>query len=290
MYFKYKELNFHSSRKQKWMDGNISPQILLIYLLLGKISPCDVDQKVYLQNLNYFSIPPVEQSDSFNNSLFNLLISNDLNISSRLFFSKINYSNSKFYLDILAEFHYYFHLYGKKNYEASFLFLYRIMERFSYAIPLLYSRINNNYYGSFESFKKMFTTIGNDGKEIGFFSNFIKDNPEFLSPYDPLITKISFNFSQYEDKDKFIQVFTTHCSSLCYIDEYSSIVEVEMKQLIDFFVTLRNRIFHYRFGDGKNNIKFSSMKNPQYLFKILSEGIANYLAIICLRICIKDIQ
>lgn len=121
--------------------------------------------------VNYFS-SDFEKFGNWKNEL-PILISEDIKSDDlSKYIESTKYLNRKFYSSILSELSQFLYHENKGSHTTAFLFIYRILEKISYAFPLIYTSKAQDFHRSFESLKKMMK--GDDSKgELGFFKTFV---------------------------------------------------------------------------------------------------------------------
>lgn len=275
---------------------SIRPQLILIIFLTGHIRFSLDDIKYYKQTLDYSIIPvnstPIvdfvipEQAVSVSKSIDALCLRYSLNLNHRTIINKINQKNANFYSDLLLEFTHFFYMTAKGSHSAAFIFLYRIFERFAYAIPLLYTKLSNQFFGTFNQLKSL---LKSDGKqELAFFKTFIKET-SFIEYYDKE-TEFGISFTNSSNPEGFYKILKKHCQDVVKSpNDIDKTMFFHLQDLPDVIVNIRNRFFHYKFGEGQNNISINEIKNTDDFFQVLNPIVTSYLAIITLNISFKDI-
>ena len=121
---------------------------------------------------------------------------------------------------------------------AAFAHLYRALEKLSFAFPLYHARQNNSYMRAYDQLKKYFK-----GGELEFCSNFVREilGSEALTATDKRKLKFSSNLTTHQNA-----YFTDHqrLVSISGSDE----LEIQIVDVFDFIVTLRNHYFHHLSG------------------------------------------
>ena len=64
----------------------------------------------------------------------------------------------------------------------------------------------------------------------------------------------------------------------------------KLEEMPNVLVNIRNRFFHYKFGEGQSNITIKDMGNTDDFFKIFNKVVCSYLSVITLNICYKDLK
>ena len=166
------------------------------------------------------------------------------------------------------------------NNTSAFVFLYRILERISYSVPLLYTSTQSDFQGTFNDLKAILNA--DIEGELGMFKKFLGKG-RFIDPLKLQVAqKISFSTvsghaANYYDltKDKFNKFVST--------DQVSHEVEIKFSEIPEFLITIRNRFFHSRTGDGRKNITTIEMPDSDEYFGKINPVIASFLAIVTLQ-------
>lgn len=128
-------------------------QYLLIRLLLGTLKVQFKDKKVN-QKKDYSKITPQIQNVASGVATREYLNLEMGHKTTKSFIKKALPVNRKLYEEILLEFSNYFYQTEQKSHTAAFIFLYRILERLSFSVPLLYASTSKDYYATFDDLKK----------------------------------------------------------------------------------------------------------------------------------------
>lgn len=123
---------------------------------------------------------------------------------------------------------------------AAFAHLYRALEKLSFSFPLYHARQNKTYMKAYEQLKRYFK-----GGELEFCSNFVK---EILNE-DPLTATGTRTLTFHTPLSaQQIAYFSEKHSNLSI--SASGDVEVNLVDVFDFLVTLRNHYFHQLSGSN----------------------------------------
>lgn len=270
--------NYHPTGK--WpKDGEKSNQLMLVRLLVGTANLENGSTKV-IQDKNFSIVPPCPQSNR-TKGVFNSFATNyDLGCNLTKFIKITATSNRPFFDDLLNEFSHYFIQTKQGAHTAAFVYLYRILERISYSVPLLYSSLSTDFIGTFNAMKELFKSDASG--ELGLFKKFLSQG-KFIDPILlDTIYKISFKSTNGKQKNYF-KLVNKHFSSFSWADPSTSEVEVKFRDVPSLFITLRNRFFHYRTGDGQDNIALSEIHDPDEFFSCVNEVFCSFLAIVALH-------
>jgi len=273
------------------------PQLLLMLLLTGHTRFSIDGNKFYRQYENFSVIPSISspisnfivpiQTESASKSLDRLCTAYSLDINHRHLINRLNIKNITFYSDLILEFTHYFYMTKKGSHSSAFIFLYRIFERFAYAIPLLYTKLADQYFGTFNDLKNLLNSTSD--KELAFFKKLITKTT-FLEIYTTS-TLFGLSFANSSKPDLFFKIIEMHCSD--FIESKNSIDKTfsfKLENMSSILINIRNRFFHYKFGEGQNNITINDISNTDDFFEVFNKIICSYLSVITLNICYKDIK
>jgi hypothetical protein len=89
---------------------------------------------------------------------------------------------------------------------------------------------------------------------------------------------ISFSGLGGHDKSYF-ELTCKRYKNFVSTDPITHEVEIKFSDIPDFLITIRNRFFHSRIGDGKENINTIEMPDSDEYFKRINSIIVGFLAI-----------
>lgn len=254
-------------------------QYLLLRFLLGTAAASRgaVGGK---QPIDYSSLPAVAQTKKPTAALSDFLISYSVGGNAARFIRVTIADNRGFYREILSEF-LNCHLQTiQGRHTGAFVFLYRVLERASFSVPLLYASTQTDYIGTFNDLKAILNA-DKDG-EIGLFKKFLNQG-RFIDRLKLQVNqKISFASASGNARAHF-EIATKKFKKFSSTDEANNEVEVVFSDIPDLLVTLRNRFFHSRTGDGMNNINSTEMPDSDEFFGCVNPVIFSFLSIVVLQ-------
>lgn len=274
---KIHSISFHLLGKPH-TNADKSFQYLLIRLLLGHASIHQAGA-IAKQTTDYSLLPPQPQSATPAKAISKYLIDFDVGLNTASFIRKTLSDNRSFYKELLLEFSNFYLQTSKSSHVSAFLFLYRAMERMSYSIPLLYVSTQTDYFGTFKELKKHLAqeTEG----EIGFFKKFITTGKLFDSTLLDVEYDIAFS-STHSHQNDYHQITQRIFDKFESNDPGHFKFKLKFKNTIDLLATLRNRFFHARTGDGRNNISITEMHYPDEYFECVNPIFCSFLSMVVL--------
>ncbi len=269
-------VNYISSTRMPKNGENSSPYLIL-RLLLGTLR-IEVNSAAFKQPINFLSLPAAQQQLKNAAAVDEFLLQFSIP-SSAEFVRRTISDNRAFYRDLLAEYSQYFLQTKNLSHVSAFVFLYRILERISYSLPLLYCSIATEYRATFDLLKKLFVEAGG---ELSFFKKFLHDT-DFI---DSLILDTTYDIAfiaQDGQPARYYKTITRIFNEFAGRDEAQNSIKIEFRHMSEFIVNLRNRFLHARTGDGQTNVLVSQIKNPDELFAQLNPAFASFLAQVTLH-------
>lgn len=161
------------------------------------------------------------------------------------------------------------------SYLEAFIFLYRMIEGISYAVPLIYMSKSKSFEKTFSSLQACMPKSDKEG-ELIFFRKFIDSHWNKESFYKKPMT-VDLSLVEFEElRPKYFLLYKK------LLDEKAIEQEVEDEQILikfpnymDFMISIRNRYFHFLQGTWRQNIKTGEIVFPDVFFKpILDLGIS----------------
>ena len=268
------------------VDAEKSFPFLLIHLLIGS-STINRGSIATNQSIDYSILPPIPKIGNSKTAFKNFLKANNFDKSAEKFIRETIPENRKFYQDLLSEFSNHFTQTSKGCHTAAFVFLYRILERLSFSVPLLYCSTMRDYIGTFTDFKSLFTP--DLGGELGLFKKFLKQG-KFIDRIKLNITyEISFKSAQGLQLN-YYNLTVKHGVQLVNLDPSNCKVEIKFCDIPELLITMRNRFFHSRTGDGKDNIQLSEIIDSDEYYECINPIFCSFLAIVTLQIIMHSYQ
>lgn len=269
--------------KGRWpKNGERSNQLLLIRLLRGTMD-LETNSTKVIQDTDYSIVPPCRHINSANRTkgAFKYFATNyAVGGNLALFIKKTTPMNRPFFEDLLGEFSHHFIQTKKEAHLAAFVFLYRILERISYSIPLLYSTLSNDFIDTFNDMKSLFSP--ESGGELGLFKKFLNQGKFIDSIILDTTYKIRFT-SKTGNQDKYFSLINYYFKSFSSTDSNISEVEIKFRDVPDLLIALRNRFFHFKTGNSQKNIAIKELQDPDEFFFFLNKVFCSFLAIVSLH-------
>lgn len=260
-------------------NADHSYQYLLIRLLLGtaKISRGRIRGK---QAVDYSSLPAIFQTKTPANAVKDFLMSYSIGGSVERFIKLTLGDNREFYKEILSEFLNFQIQTLQGSNTSAFVFLYRILERVSYSVPLLYASTQSDYRGTFKDLKAILNP--DIEGELGLFKKFLNQG-KFIDPIKLQVAqKISFGSTSRHGAD-YYKLTCKKYDNFVSKNNVDLELEIKFSDIPEFLVNIRNRFFHLRIGDGRGNITTIDMPDSDEYFGKINPVIASFLAIVTLH-------
>lgn len=254
-------------------------QFLLVRLITGTASVSNGQQKAK-QTTDFSTLPSSLQVNPPSKALPDFLLAYNVGGDQKRFIQVTSADNRKFYQDLLAEFASYFIHTQRGSHTAAFVFLYRILEKVSFSVPLLYCSTQRDYVGTFNELKALF-----DSKvkgELGLFKKFLNQG-RFIDPVK-LDVEYTINFaSAHGHKNAYFKLAEKHCDAYSDIDEGANQLKLQFRKVPELLITLRNRFFHSLVGEDKHNIRLEEILHPDEFFSNLNPIFCSFLSIVALQ-------
>jgi hypothetical protein len=262
-----------------------SVQFFLVRLLLGTLELSNSSNK-FRQNLNFSIVPPVEQTNSGGVALKNFL-KNELGCTQNQFIKITIADNRNFYRQVLAEFSQYFLQSARGSHLAAFVFLYRILEKVSFSIPLLYSSTAKDFSKTFDDMKRFFSEGG--AGELSFFKKFLDSG--LLIDRNVMDTKLGIDLISVNGYRKnYFDALNKQFKNFEVADKSTYHFEISFHRLGDLLVVLRNRFLHQKSGDWRDNIAMTDICDPDEFYSQLNPLFCCYVATVVLQCVAKKYQ
>jgi hypothetical protein len=262
-------------------------QFILAKMLLGNFTIKN-NRISYKQTTNYSTLTPTVQTDKNTKAFINFLKSEGIGKTQLGFIKKVIPDNRPFFEDLVWEYSNYFYQTGKGSHTSAFIFLYRIIERISYSVPALYFSCSNDYYATFTDLYKILNDKGQG--ELGFLKKFLKQNSFLSSSEKSVLFDLNFTSSHGLESKYFDTIENIIARDLYSKDKTILNMKIEFLNILELFKNIRNRFFHFRTGDGQNNIKSRDIENSDELFSILNPIFCSFSSFIALRSISKKYQ
>ena len=263
-------------------NGEKSHQYLLIRLLLGAV---DVEQsgRRVKQRQDYSNWPASALVGSAGEAVSSYL-QDQISRTSADFISVTIIDNRRLFGDLLSEFASYFCASGAGAHTTAFVHLYRILERLSFSLPLLYCATESDFEGTFNLLKKLFSDAGDS--DLSLLKKFISEGKLIDRTIVDTAVVIDFSVSPL-NSERFYKAVSSRFKDADLLDPVRRQVSVTFGNIQSLFIVIRNRFFHLRSGDGRNNISLAELHDPNEFFSILNPIFCNFLGKVVLQIIIR---
>lgn len=267
-------------------DAENSFQYLLARLLIGAMRLTKGGTHVH-QGTDYSTLPQSTQTKEPIGAFFDFLQSASIGGTSQRYVKVTLADNRDFFRELLAEFANHFLQTRRGNHATAFVHLYRILERISYSVPLLYCATQKDFVGTYNDLKALFKDDASG--ELGLFKKFLEQGRFIdrlkLDATLP-ITFISANGHQNAHFALTGRLYKNFQST----DAATHQMELQFKNIPSFLVTVRNRLFHARTGDGQSNVKMQEVLDIDEYLGCINPIFCNFLAIVTLRVIASKYQ
>jgi len=266
------------------ISGENDPEILLILRLLSGNAKLthNYSKTTVKSRTNYFSgnFAPFQNWKKE----FPQLISEDTSVGDiSTFINCTKYANRSFYSNILAEISHFILHEKRGSHTSAFIYVYRILEKISYAFPLIYASKTQDFLRSFNQLKDLMTGSG-EKKELGFFKTFVKTINKDDSITDTSIdVKIDATYSDVQ-KQMFKAVREVIDDSVIHGDttEFEKL-SIKYCDMGGFIISVRNRFFHNLNG-GAENIESNKIVDSDELFRFINAASMHWLSMVFLQV------
>lgn len=260
-------------------------EALLLRILLGQINFKKNSGGLIKPRTNYLRLPYVPTNSITYNAISDVFSSSDNQIdiieNKRAidnYFTQ-NRRNHGVHEKVLFEISNYF-INQQQSPITAFAHLYRCLEYMAYSFPMLYAAKSRDYKGTFLDLKKFFS--GDSFGELRFFQKFLQvlfDDEETTLKY-----KFEINLSLSNPLDNLKRECDVIYTRVPYVIE-NGIFQIKFENVLDFFITTRNRFFHMLVGQGQENFSSIDYDIGEY-FNSINPCVLNWLSIIIQKISV----
>ncbi len=163
---------------------------------------------------------------------------------------------------------------------TAFTHLYRSLEYMAYSFPMLYAAKSKDYKGTFSDLKKFFS--GDTAGELKFFQKFLQvlfEDEETTLKYE-----FEINLSLSYPLNSLKRDCTAIYSRFPYAIENGTL-RIKFENVLEFFITTRNRFFHMLVGQGQENFGSIDYDIGEY-FNSINPYVLNWLSIIIQKVSV----
>ncbi|MBI6138469.1 hypothetical protein JEQ04_11460 [Serratia plymuthica] len=197
-------------------------------------------------------------------------------------FIKVNkFKNRSFYRSFFQEICSAVYNVQLKKHTLAFVHIYRAYENISYAFPMIYSSLTDNYHNTFNNLRAWFSSGSSDNTgELKFLSKFIKD----VFKDDELLDS-SFDINIVGDANFKNRIFNTLKEKILplknqeeYAENHSEpdVFSIPFSMFHSFLITLRNRFFHFSHSNN-NNISLDDVDDAELFFPLINKHAIQYI-------------
>ena len=261
-------------------------QFFLIRLLSGTASVSN-SKFISKQRIDYSQLPPAVQTKKLSAAVADFLSTYEVGGDPKSFIQKTISDNRRFYQDLLGEFSNYYLQEQRGNQTAAFIFLYRILEKLSYSVPLLYCATQRDYMGPFNDLKALF-----DDKvkgELSLFKKFLNQGRFIDSIKLDITYQLQFS-SNCGYASKYFELARKHHNDYVSEDSNAYQLGIKFRQVPELLIKLRNRFFHSLTGEDKHNIRLEEILDPDEFFACVNPVFCSFLSIVTLQTLARKYQ
>lgn len=275
-----------------------SSLLLLLRSLSGAIdvSPLLYDKKIK-QRRNYFAQNFVGYGSQWRTK-FPKLFGEHINIKDLSDFLYFERQNNSFYQSILSELSNFILYEHKASHTTAFVYLYRIVEKISYAFPSIYFSSTDDFLNSFTSLKKLMNDTGGKG-ELGFFGKFINhlEKSADLSEYSidiPIQPELNNPDLDLEKVQKSIykeikKILDNENIKLTEASNEPRLISIKFCDFGSVIITIRNRFFH-NLNDGHDNLQSDKLIDSDIFFAQFNKNAMHWIALVFLQIITSNLE
>ncbi|CAH0254907.1 hypothetical protein [Stenotrophomonas lactitubi] len=181
--------------------------------------------------------------------------------------------NRRLFSDILSELSNYYCASAAGSHAAAFVYLYRTLERISFSVPLLYCATSSDFYGTFEDLKKLFDE-GAKG-DLSLLRKLISQG-RFIDR-TVVDTTVTLDLSTSPYGEKFYHAIVSRFDDTDSSDSVLRQISMKFGSVQGFTETVRNRFFHFRTGDGRNNMSTRDLVDVDQFFQYVNPVVENFI-------------
>lgn len=259
---------------------------IVIRLITGNLDvKSSSKEKIIAQRNNYMILGGKKSRSNLTN------VHLDLQISAQQlerFLDKTDPKNRTFYAELFMEISRHFWLIHTSNFIGAFLHSYRILEKISIVLPLVWSAKATDYTKSFNALKTIFGE--NKEGEMKALQKFIA---EFIDE-QYLLAPCKINFTSLEPiwRQEAFKTMSKTCRMVGVDINNSSppnSIDLKYVDVIPILITTRNMYFHRLTGKG-SSFGFAEIPDPDSYFNDICNLTTNWLLFIIGQIMVYEAQ
>lgn len=266
------------------ISGHSDPELLLILRILsGNVEITHNYSDNSIKNRKNYFYSDLTRFQNWNLEFPRLFSEETTSSDLAEFITQTRFVNRSFYKVILAEISHFILHEKKTSHTSAFIFLYRILEKISYAFPMIYASKSQDFLRSFNELKTLMAGSG-EKKELGFFKTFV----ETIHHKDPIantsidITIDAKNSSVQEQMFKALKEVASDSSIHEDTREYG-MLSIKYCEMGSFIITIRNRFFHNLNGSA-NNIESNKIVDSDEIFSFINPMAMHWLSQILFKV------
>lgn len=261
------------------------PLFECIRLIYGTI---DIENKLSGKSLSFRRCFVINKSNKLGKNWLKFIIRNifeeDLNLDdASSFLKKGSNDNKEFWEELKSELCLCLAARQQRLYTECFLYLYRIIELISIALPLVYASSQPDYRKALE-FIKSLSVSSRDG-DLSIFKNFVK-KAEQSGGYNNI--QIDFPFLiddapwRIEAKLQIESMINLERGLSCTFNDEGSVLLVKFSEMPLFFASCRNRLFHN--SNSGENFRLDGLNGASELCRMLVDPTIYWFSLILIEV------
>lgn len=249
---------------------NELPLVMLLILLKGgfAIEKVSISKKID-QSIDYTIL-------GTESCLYHKLSNYIINMTTPHGHQKLS-DNFNFYRAILIEFCACLHAEKHRLGVLSMLHIYRILERMSYALPLLYAKNSDDFRHTYATMKSFFDSTDSKFGELGFFKKSLS------TILDPTEKSFKFAFELARPEKEALSLCFKGLNQDTFLEDVGLVsFDLSMFETVGLLINTRNSFFHAL--SGQQHITLEKLVEPDTTFLKLTHNFINALSFLIAKI------
>lgn len=188
-----------------------------------------------------------------------------------------------YYLDLLLEANEYFWRTKHNQHLAAFIHLYRLLERISFAFPVIYASSTHDYKKAYDALKS-YVSDKNAG-ELKFFHVF-QETVIDAAILDGITMTFDMSAMPNDSSGKAAAAISRLANPTSITNSAGGVTEIKCGGIFQLFVNLRNRFFHFG-SDHAQNISMSELSDVDQFFSRVNSNFINWIGFLYAQTLVK---